>query len=95
MFAQTYCSHKSLLNKNGVEQVQFCKDTTGHDWEEIDDFLKYGTLIKKEQYLKPISESTMNYGQNEFVQRTRLVRFAEKLTNFSDENVDLVVRKHK
>ena len=95
VFAYTYCGHKKLLNKTGQEQVQFCKEQTGHDWELIEDYLKYGTFIKKEQYLKPISSGAMDYNQNEFVERTRLIRFAKKLTTFSDDNVDLIVRKYK
>lgn len=95
VYAHAFCGHKKLLNKTGPEQVQFCKEQTGHDWELIEDHLKYGTFIKKERYLKPISSGTMDYGQNDFVERTRLVRFTKKLTTFSDDNVDLIVRKHK
>jgi len=95
VYAHAFCGHKKLLNKTGQEQVQFCKEQTGHDWELIEDHLKYGTFIKKERYLKPISSGTMDYGQNDFVERTRLVRFTKKLTTFSDDNVDLIVRKHK
>jgi len=95
MFAQTYCSHKSLLGKNGLEQVEYCKETTGKDWEEVEDKYKYGILVKKEKYLKPISEGTMDYAQNDFVERSRIISWAEKITTFSGEKVEMVVRKYK
>ena len=95
MYAQTYCSHKSLLGKNGLEQVKYCKETTGKDWEEVEDKFKYGILVKKEKYLKPISEGTMDYAQNEFVERSRIITWTEKLTQFSDDKVEIITRKYK
>jgi hypothetical protein len=37
----------------------------------------------------------MDYAQNDFVRRTRIVTWAEKLTNFDEENVEMIVRKLK
>lgn len=93
MFAQTFCSHKELQNKTGLEQVQYCKEKTGEDWELIEDRYKYGILVKKERYLKPVSGGSMDYAQNEFVQRSRIVTYSEKLV-FSDNAVDKVMRKY-
>ena len=87
MFAQSYCSHNSLLNKNGVEQVEFCKETTGKDWETIEDKFKFGILVKRESYTK-ITE-------NGPVERTKIVTWSEALTSFSIEKVDMIVRKLK
>ena len=96
MFAQSYCSHKSLLNKNGLEQVEFCKETTGKDWETIIDGYKYGFLTKRESYEKTIEVNEMGFGDGgDTVTRTRTVTWSDALTSFSDENVDLIVRKLK
>jgi len=93
MFAQTFCSHKELQNKTGLEQVQFCKEKTGKDWELIEDRFKYGILVKKEKYLKPVSGGSMDYAQNEFVERSRIKTYSEKLI-FSDEAVNKIMRKY-
>lgn len=97
MFAQTYCSHKQLQNMNGPTQVEFCKDTTGYDWEQIEDRYKYGILVKREKYMKKTNNPypkiiTMDVRE---VERTRTVSFTERLTMYSKENVDLVMRAHK
>lgn len=86
MFAQAYCSHKSLLNKTGEEQVQFCLETTGKDWNKEQDIFKYGILIKKEVYQKVIS-------LDESVTRTRIISFAKHLT-YSEENVNLIMSNY-
>jgi len=93
MYAQTFCSHKSLLNKNGLEQVEFCKETTGKDWEEIQDGYKYGFITKREEYLKDVQDRKDDTWSK--VIRTRTVTWAEPLTTFSDEKVDMVVGKLK
>lgn len=96
MFAQAYCSHKSLLKKNGVEQVEFCKEETGKDWNEIEDRYKYGILVKKESYQKNIEVKEMGFGDpGETVRRTRITTWAEQLTSFSDDKVTLIVSKLK
>lgn len=87
MFAQTYCSHKELQKKTGIEQVEYCKDKTGKDWNEVEDRYKYGILVKKETYMKD--------GQDGPVQRTRLVSFTEPLTTYSKDAVDMVMRMYK
>lgn len=85
MFAQAYCSHKSLLNKTGEQQVQHCLDATGHDWEKIDDIYKYGILVKKQVYQKE-----MHDGLGTTVTRTKIISFAKHLT-FSEDNVNLIM----
>lgn len=93
IFAQTYCSHKQLQKKTGKEQVEFCKEKTGKDWETIDDRYKYGILVKKEKYLKIVE---MNQYQNATdvggVERTRVYSFSKHLT-YSKENVELIMAK--
>jgi tRNA(His) 5'-end guanylyltransferase len=46
-FAQTYMTHKSLLNKDTDMQVELCLETTGNDWNAIEDNKKYGRLFYK------------------------------------------------
>lgn len=44
-FAQAYCSHKDLLNKNSDEQVEYCKLKTGKDWNALNGQYKYGRIV--------------------------------------------------
>ena len=46
-FAQTYMTHKSLLNKDADMQVALCLETTGNDWNAIENNKKYGRLFYK------------------------------------------------
>ena len=46
-FAQTYMPHKSLLNKDTDMQVTLCLETTGNDWNAIENNKKYGRLFYK------------------------------------------------
>lgn len=86
MFAQAYCSHKSLLNKHGGEQIKFCLEQTNNDWYSIDDRYKYGVIIKKESYMKETV-----HGMTE---RTKVSSFVnEDFINTSDENINLAIRK--
>lgn len=48
-FAQTYCSHKELLGKTSIEQVDYCRDKTGMDWYVIGDEKKWGRFVFKFQ----------------------------------------------
>jgi len=96
MFAQAYCSHKALQNMTGREQVEFCKETTGEDWELVDDRYKYGILVKKEKYIKFTRGEDLNRfcGTQQATERTRLVSFSKHLT-FSEENVEMIINKFK
>ncbi len=98
MFAQAYCNHKDLQNMTGKEQVQFCLDTTGEDWEKVDDRYKYGILVKKEKYIKAQGwddfEVNRRFQLNDAVERTRLISFSKHLV-FSEENVELIMSKYK
>lgn len=49
-FAQSYCSHKDLLNKNADEQVEYCKLNTGKDWNFLNEKYKYGRLVYRTTY---------------------------------------------
>ena len=84
MFAQAHCSHKSLLNKNGEEQIAYCLETTGNDWNVIKPSYKFGTFIKKEEYKKFVS-------LDEECTRTRLVSFSLS----PDEDMGIVLEKYK
>jgi tRNA(His) 5'-end guanylyltransferase len=96
MFAQTYCSHKSLLKKNGLEQVEFCKETTGKDWNDVEDGYKYGFLTKRETYEKVVNlDDIQVFSDVSSITRKRTVTWAEALTTFSEEKVDMIVRKLK
>lgn len=95
MFAQAYCSHKSLLNKTGPEQVEYCKAETGKDWEQVEDRYKYGIFVKKEAFLKPTDKGSMDYGQQDFVRRTRVTSWAEPMTTYDEVKVAIITRKLK
>lgn len=49
-FAQAYCSHKDLLNKNSDEQVIYCKLKTKNDWNVLSGQYKYGRLVYRTTY---------------------------------------------
>ncbi len=83
IFARAYCSHKQLHRKTSVEQTEYCKEKTGHDWNNIDPRYKYGILVRKEKYLRRMNN-------NEEVVRTRFVSLFVQLTSFSKENMDIV-----
>jgi tRNA(His) guanylyltransferase len=105
MFASTYCSHKELQNKNGLEQVEFCKEKTGHDWNSVEDHYKYGTFIKKELIQRCLSDSevkSMKEVNPKFdgiagitiITRSRFIEFSTKL-KYSDDNVKMILSKYK
>jgi len=86
MFAQAYCSHRSLLNKSGKEQIAFCLETTGNDWNLAEDRFKYGILIKKERFMK-----NTEYG---LVERTHIISFSRNdWCDCSEENIDFIISK--
>ena len=87
MFAQTYCSHKSLLNLNSQEQINFCLSETGNDWSLQNDQSKYGTIIKKVLYDK----TTEEYGT---VQRSKYISLGIQLSTYSQELVDRLFSKY-
>lgn len=87
MFAQAYCSHKELQNKNGEEQIDYCLNKTGMDWNALEDKYKYGTLVKKELYLKET--------ENGDVQRSKIVNFSKMLTSFNEDDVKLIMSLYK
>ena len=96
MFAQTFCSHKELLNKNGKEQTEYCFNKTGKDWNSIEDRYKYGILVKKTEYTKMVDlDEIQVFSDVSEVKRTKIVSWSEKLTKFSDESVNLIIRKLK
>ncbi len=96
MFAQSYCSHKSLHGKSGDDQVYFCEYTTGNKWSDVEDRYKYGILVKKEKYIKAQGwddfEVNPRFQQNDAVERSRVISYTELLT-FSDENVEKLLSK--
>lgn len=49
-FCQTYCPHKSLLNLDSDKQVEYCKETTGNDWNALSIKYKYGRLVYRTVY---------------------------------------------
>lgn len=48
-FAQTYLSHKELMNRNTDEQVDMCTQEKGKDWHLCRADEKYGRIIAKEE----------------------------------------------
>ena len=46
--AQTYCSHKELMNKSSDEQVKLLKEKLDINWNDFEDSKKFGRFIWKE-----------------------------------------------
>jgi tRNA(His) 5'-end guanylyltransferase len=105
-FAQTYCSHKELQNKNSKEQIEFTLSEKGKDWDLIEDKYKYGIFVKKELYKKVITKeesqrnkktkfmvNKLNENGEIVVNRSRFVSYSEKLY-YSDENVKKIMNKY-
>lgn len=66
--AQTYCSHRSLLNKDADEQIAYLKEQKGIDWEkDYDDGEKYGRFVVK----FPLTQSKYIPELNKAVEYTR------------------------
>jgi len=84
MYAHTYCSHKSLLNRNSQEQIDLCKLTTGNCWEEQSEAHKYGTLVKKQKVMKYTEYLGTIIERKEFTTLTPI------LSTFSEKLVELV-----
>lgn len=73
-------SHNEMLNINSSEKKELML-SKNISWDDLDDGLKYGFCFKREQYINE---------QN--AKRTKIKMFAKKF-NFSEENVDLLLRK--
>lgn len=88
MFSQQYCSHKSLQGLTGNEQIQYCLYNTGKNWNSVQDRYKYGTIFKKQKYIKKV--------QNDYIDdnviRTKTTQFSIPL-DFSKENVKMIMEK--
>jgi tRNA(His) guanylyltransferase len=96
MFAQAYCSHKQLQNMNGVQQVEFCLEKSGKDWNLVHDSYKYGTLVKKELYDKTVAHPLPSFPEaTTTVQRSRIVEFSEALTSYNEKDVKMIMSKYK
>lgn len=91
MFAQAYCSHKSLLNKSGNEQIALCLSQTGNDWYTVDKRYRFGIFVKKEKYLKPVDNDFSE--DNDLVERSRISTFIKDSFELSDENIAFVIDK--
>lgn len=76
-FAQAYCPHKELLNKNADEQVTYCRIKTGKDWTELQGKYKYGRLVYRTTY----STQTINPKTNKPVNIIRSYYSAWTLDN--------------
>lgn len=89
VYAQSILSHKECMNKKGDELVLACQER-GHDWNIIQERYKYGTLIKKESFIKPVEFTEDGRMTLEgFCIRTRFKRMSIE-PFFSEENVKLI-----
>lgn len=80
--AQTYCSHKSLLNKDADEQITFLKEQKGIDWNtDYDDGKKYGRFIVK----RPLTQTKYIPELKKTVEYTRDVWSVENAYPLFDE----------
>jgi tRNA(His) 5'-end guanylyltransferase len=86
MYAQTYCSHSKLMNKNSDEQIKIVLETSGNEWNTLEDGLKYGRFFKKEQYEKTNEDKTKTI-------RSRIVEYSEEL-KYSEEAVSKILKKY-
>ncbi len=93
MMAQAYVSHKELQNKNGEEQIEYCLEKTGMDWNLIEDRFKYGILVKKELYEKQIDFEKYD-GPNDTCTRSRLVHTSIPMNSFSPELVEIISKQY-
>ena len=89
-FANTYYSHKKLLNKNSTEKLELLKDIN-FDYSKIDNWKKYGTLLYKENIIYDINTKEPLNTIEEFNDlkhyiRTNIKTISEKLsiTNMKD-----------
>lgn len=79
---QTYCSHKSLLNKDADEQIIFLKEQKGIDWNtDYDDGKKYGRFIVK----RPLTQTKYIPELKKTVEYTRDVWSVENACPLFDE----------
>lgn len=85
-YAQGYCSHKELQHKNSEEQIEYLKSKTGKDWNELHDSLKYGTLVKRESYIKELDDGSE-------CQRTRSTFLHVPMNTYSDDLIKLITAK--
>jgi tRNA(His) 5'-end guanylyltransferase len=90
-FAQAYCSHKELQNKNSEEQIQYTLENYNADWNTIEDKYKYGILIKKELYQKEID---IHSGETGLCTRSRLKELYVPMNTYTDELVQLISQKN-
>jgi len=95
MFAQTYCSHRELMNKTAEEQIQYCKDKTGNDWNEILDRYKYGYLVKRKEYRKVVElpEKIKPHMDVKTVLRTQILGWSEELS-FDEVTLKKIIGKY-
>lgn len=79
MAASSCHSHKSLQGKNGLDKKMMMKEK-GLDWDELPEFFKSGTFLKREQRMKDLTEAELsripeNFRPSGPVQRTEVVEF--------------------
>lgn len=93
MMAQAYVPHRELQGKNSEEQISYCLEKTGNDWNQIEERFKYGVLVKKELYEKQIDFKKYD-GPNDTCTRSRLVQTSISMNSFSPELVELISRQY-
>lgn len=82
-FAQTYMPHKSLLNKDTDTQVALCFETTGNDWNAIENNKKYGRLF----YKLPVKKYTpdgIEYIRYEWISKSEQLTYENVRIQFID-----------
>lgn len=50
--AQTWCSHKELMNLNTDKQIEYLKEKHNIDWNDFSDDKKYGRFIAKKESIQ-------------------------------------------
>ena len=85
MAASSCHSHKYLQGKNGLDK-KLMKEK-GLDWDELPEFFKSGTFLKRELLMKSLTDQELsripeNFRPSGLVQRTEVVEF--HMPNFYD-----------
>lgn len=59
LFSSTYINSKELLYKSSDQQIAYCLEKTGKDWNIILDKYKYGVFIKKRRVEKTNNDNNI------------------------------------
>jgi len=88
--AQHHFIHSELQGLNTAQLLAKLKQEKGVDWNECPEWYKFGTLIKREQF---IHNATTPKGEAVEAIRTRVISMPFTLATFSAENIHTLLCK--